>query len=58
MDLPFDVWLYIASFIPTEELQTLYGVNRIFFNIAMDINYNKVVLRRDAGNSRALPRWK
>jgi hypothetical protein len=44
IDLPFDVWLHIASFIPAEQLRTLCEVDRTFFNLAMNIRYKEVVL--------------
>jgi len=47
MDLPVDVWLHIASFIPIEQLRTMYGVDRTFFNLAMDIRYKEVDLHRN-----------
>ena len=46
MDLPLDVWYHIISFIPTEQLQTLYAVNHTFFNLAMNIRYQEADLYR------------
>ena len=46
MDLPFDVFLLIVSFIPAEQLRILYRVHRTFFNLAMDIRYKEVDLYR------------
>jgi hypothetical protein len=59
MYLPFDVWLHIASFIPAEQLQTLYRVDRTFFDLAMDIRCKEVDLYCDGGKkaiSRTLSR--
>jgi hypothetical protein len=47
MDLPLDVWHRIISFIPTEQLRTLYGVDHTFFNLAMNLRYKEVSLYRD-----------
>jgi hypothetical protein len=46
MDLPLDIWHRIVSFIPTEQLRTLYGVDHTFFNLAMNIRYKEVDLYR------------
>jgi hypothetical protein len=46
MYLPLDVWHHIISFIPTEQLRTLYGVDHTFFNLAMNIRYKEVDLYR------------
>lgn len=40
--LPYDVWLYIASFIPSSALAKLYSVNSAFFHHAMKIRYGEV----------------
>jgi hypothetical protein len=46
MNLPVDVWHHIVSFIPTEQLRTLYGVDRTLFNLAMNIRYKEADLYR------------
>jgi hypothetical protein len=46
MELPLDVWHHIISFIPTEQLRILYGVDRTLFNVAMNIRYKEVDLYR------------
>lgn len=35
MDLPFEIWLYIISFLPLDQLQPLCTVNRAFYAVAM-----------------------
>ncbi|KAF8997847.1 hypothetical protein BDQ17DRAFT_835024 [Cyathus striatus] len=40
--LPHDVWLQVAHFVPAQTLRTLYSVNTIFFNIAMDLRYRQM----------------
>ncbi|KDR76197.1 hypothetical protein GALMADRAFT_225877 [Galerina marginata CBS 339.88] len=40
VDLPYDVWLHVASYLSSEEVKRLYSVNRVLFNIAMDLLYN------------------
>lgn len=39
MEIPFEIWLSISRFIPSNELQGLYGVNHAFFTIAMTERY-------------------
>ena len=46
MDLPLDVWHHIVSFIPAEQLRTLYGVDHTLFNLAMNIRYKEADLYR------------
>ncbi|KAF8071766.1 hypothetical protein FPV67DRAFT_1482611 [Lyophyllum atratum] len=42
-DLPTEVWLYLAQqFIPNDVMSDLLGVNRLFFNLAMDIRYREI----------------
>ena len=40
--LPYDIWCYIASFIPKANLVKLYGVNSIFFNLVLKEIYREV----------------
>ena len=47
MDFPLDIWHHIISFVPTEQLRALYGVDHTFFNLAMNIRYKEVSLYRD-----------
>lgn len=43
-DIPPEIWLHVAKFIPKEDLRDLLGVNSILFNIAMDIRYREIVI--------------
>ena len=43
-DVPPEIWLHVAKFIPKEDLRDLFGVNSIFFNIAMDIRYREILI--------------
>jgi len=40
--LPYDIWCYIASFIPKANLVKLYGVNSLFFHLALKEVYQEV----------------
>ncbi|KAF8910581.1 hypothetical protein CPB84DRAFT_1764057 [Gymnopilus junonius] len=42
LDIPPEIWHYIASFVPDEELCHLLGVNSVFFAIAMDLRWKEV----------------
>lgn len=42
--LPAELWMAIAEFIGTVELENLIGVNRIFFEIVMDNRYREMEL--------------
>jgi hypothetical protein len=46
VELPFDVWLHIGSFIPPEQLKALYTLNCAFFNLEMNERYKAVDLYR------------
>ena len=43
-NIPPEIWLHVAKFIAKEDLRDLFGVNSIFFNIAMDIRYREIVI--------------
>ena len=43
-NIPPEIWLHVAKFVPKEDLYDLLGVNTIFFNIAMDIRYREIVI--------------
>ena len=43
-NIPPEIWLHVTKFIPEEDLRDLFGVNSIFFNIAMDIRYREIVI--------------
>ncbi|KAJ3841996.1 hypothetical protein F5878DRAFT_722539 [Lentinula raphanica] len=45
-ELPSEIWLHIASFIPDATLKRLTGVNLLFYNISMDLRYKSIVLQR------------
>jgi hypothetical protein len=46
VELPFDVWLHIGSFIPAEQLKALHTLNSAFFNLEMNVLYKEVELYR------------
>lgn len=41
-DIPHDIWLHIAEYIPALVLRNLLIVNRSFFDIAMDCRYRQM----------------
>ncbi|KAF8150080.1 hypothetical protein B0H34DRAFT_666642 [Crassisporium funariophilum] len=43
-DIPPEIWLHIAKFIPDKTLGGMIGVNSVFFDVAMDIRYKEVVI--------------
>jgi len=45
MDIPADIWLHVAKFIPDDILQNMLGVNRLFLDLAMDVRYREVSLK-------------
>lgn len=51
--LPLEVWLLIAEHIPEDTLKNLYGVNRLFFDLAMGVRYRVVKLNPPASVSEA-----
>ncbi|TFK65118.1 hypothetical protein BDN72DRAFT_962730 [Pluteus cervinus] len=42
MELPYDIWLHIARFLPAEHVRRLYCVNHAWYDIAMDERYRSV----------------
>ena len=42
--LPPEIWLNVALFVRDNELRHLLGINRLFFDIAMDLRWKEVVL--------------
>jgi len=44
VDFPPEIWLNVARFVHDEELRHLLGINSVFFAIAMDLRWKKVVL--------------
>ncbi|KAK7062656.1 hypothetical protein VNI00_000144 [Paramarasmius palmivorus] len=53
-DLPYEVWLCVAEFIPEEELNRLRSVSRHFYNIALQIKYRKVELVEYSKSTKGL----
>lgn len=47
-DLPFEIWLHIASFLPTDQLQRLCTVNRMLYGIAMSEKYKVIDFCKEA----------
>jgi len=41
-NLPHDVWLHIAHFIPPSALPDLISLNSTFFDLAMDCRYRQM----------------
>jgi hypothetical protein len=44
IDIPRDVWLHIATFIPVAILRDLIALNSVFFDIGMDARYREVTI--------------
>ncbi|KAJ7707625.1 hypothetical protein B0H17DRAFT_1033298 [Mycena rosella] len=42
LEIPPEIWLYISSFIPNDELLSLAGVNIHFYNLALDRRYSTI----------------
>jgi hypothetical protein len=42
IDIPHDIWLHIAQFIPLLVLRNMFSLNRTFFDIVMDLRYQQV----------------
>ena len=49
-NIPPEIWFYIAEFISNEDLLDYLGVNRVFFNIAMEIRNRKIVISTKTKN--------
>ncbi|KAJ4477256.1 hypothetical protein J3R30DRAFT_194948 [Lentinula aciculospora] len=45
-ELPLEIWIYIAAFIPDATLRGLFGVNLFFYNISMNLRYKSIALQR------------
>ncbi|KAJ7928957.1 hypothetical protein B0H13DRAFT_2652864 [Mycena leptocephala] len=41
-EIPTEIWLYIASFIPNDEILEFTGVNIHFYNLALEIRYSTI----------------
>jgi hypothetical protein len=44
-DLPYDVWLHVASYIPIGDLNRLLTLNHAFFDFVMDKRYREFTFR-------------
>ncbi|KAK0469686.1 uncharacterized protein EV420DRAFT_57434 [Desarmillaria tabescens] len=44
VELPAELWLYIAEFIPERQLRNLLDVNRVFYEIALNVRYTKIII--------------
>jgi len=44
VQLPEEIWMLVAYFLPKKTLMTLCSVSRAFFNAAMDERYGSVEL--------------
>ena len=44
VDIPPEVWHYIAGFVPDERLCHMIEVNRVFFDIGMDLRWREVTI--------------
>jgi len=45
MDVPPEIWLHIARFIPDKCLRDMLAVNRVFFHLAMDVRYKDILIK-------------
>lgn len=43
--VPTEIWFHIAHYIPDEILYDMLGVNRLFFDLAMDARYKQITLK-------------
>ncbi|KAJ3983877.1 hypothetical protein F5890DRAFT_1554598 [Lentinula detonsa] len=53
-ELPLEIWLYIATFIPEATLRELLGVNLLFYNISLDMRYKSITLQRFSSRTMKL----
>ncbi len=44
VELPPELWLYIAEFIPDRELRNLLDVSRVFYEVALNVRYNEITI--------------
>ncbi|KAG7451220.1 uncharacterized protein BT62DRAFT_1000467 [Guyanagaster necrorhizus] len=44
VELPPELWLYLAEFIPDSELRNLLDVSRIFYEIALNVRYKEIAI--------------
>jgi hypothetical protein len=45
IDIPVEIWLQIAQYLPGSTLRNLYSLNRVFYHLAMNERYRVVLLR-------------
>lgn len=58
MDLPFDIWVHITTFLPASQRCKLYAVNHALFEIAMDEQYRAMDLSHRPGITKTIERLK
>lgn len=46
--LPTEVWFCILEHLDTQEIQSLIGVNRFFFDVGMNARYREVDINTEA----------
>lgn len=44
ISFPPEIWLNVALFVDDDDLHRLLGINRVFFDIAMNLRWKEVVL--------------
>ncbi|KAK0479997.1 hypothetical protein IW261DRAFT_104473 [Armillaria novae-zelandiae] len=52
VELPPELWLYIAEFIPDHELENMLDVSRVFYELALNVRYNELII--EGVNSRTI----
>jgi len=50
-ELPSEIWVLILAYLPSKYVRRLYFVNKLFFNIAMDLRYQEACI---GGNPKLL----
>jgi hypothetical protein len=50
-DLPAELWLEVLSYFPPASVMDLMGVNRLFFELALDFKYQELQLLTCSGSS-------
>jgi hypothetical protein len=59
IQVPDDIWSYVAQFLPPKTLRNMLTVNRVFFEMAMDVRYREVhFLHVDSNSIKVLRRLK
>ncbi|KAF8996536.1 hypothetical protein BDQ17DRAFT_1249705 [Cyathus striatus] len=54
-EIPADIWIEIASFLPDELLRNMLNLNRLFFRLAMGVRYRHIsISTQNASLSRKL----